>query len=229
MTFLFFKLVWLLVSPDNLLVLTLGLGTLLLFTTRRRAGRLLVGSAALAALVVLLLPVGDRLLRPLENRFPPPDAPPRPVHGIVVLGGGQDQWLTQGRGQPALNAAAERLTEAVALARRHPAAKVVFTGGSGNLLDQNLKEADTARAVFESLGLSGDRVLYEAESRDTWENALFAMRLVRPGPAENWLLVTSAAHMPRAVGAFRQAGWRVIPWPVDYETLPEGGEPVLPG
>ncbi len=106
---------------------------------------------------------------------------------------------------------------------------MLFTGGSGNLLDQDVKEADTVRVLFESLGLTGERVVYETESRDTWENALFSMRLVRPSQGETWLLATSAAHMPRAVGVFRQAGWKVIPWPVDYETPPEGEEPVPPG
>jgi uncharacterized SAM-binding protein YcdF (DUF218 family) len=39
-----------------------------------------------------------------------------------------------------------------------------------------------------------------------------------PQPGQRWLLVTSASHMPRAVGVFRQIGWPVIAYPVDYRT-----------
>ncbi len=47
---------------------------------------------------------------------------------------------------------------------------------------------------------------------------MFTRDLVRPGPDERWLLVTSAYHMPRSIGIFRQAGWPVIAYPVDYRT-----------
>jgi uncharacterized SAM-binding protein YcdF (DUF218 family) len=58
----------------------------------------------------------------------------------------------------------------------------------------------------------------EAQSRDTAENAVFAKRLIAPKPGERWLLVTSAFHMPRAIGAFRQAGFPVEAYPVNYRT-----------
>jgi uncharacterized SAM-binding protein YcdF (DUF218 family) len=58
----------------------------------------------------------------------------------------------------------------------------------------------------------------ESRSRTTRENALFSRRLVEPHEGERWLLVTSAWHMPRSVGCFRQAGFPVVPYPVDYRT-----------
>jgi len=63
-----------------------------------------------------------------------------------------------------------------------------------------------------------ERVLFEDRARNTYENALYSKRLASPAPGERWLLVTSAAHMPRSVGVFRQVGWPVVPYPVDYET-----------
>jgi uncharacterized SAM-binding protein YcdF (DUF218 family) len=54
--------------------------------------------------------------------------------------------------------------------------------------------------------------------RDTYENALFTARILDPKPGERWLLVTSAWHMPRAMGCFRRAGFAVEAWPVDYRT-----------
>ena len=47
---------------------------------------------------------------------------------------------------------------------------------------------------------------------------MFTRDLVKPKPGERWLLVTSATHMPRSIGAFRQAGFPVIPYPVNYRT-----------
>ena len=52
--------------------------------------------------------------------------------------------------------------------------------------------------------------------RIEYENAVVTFGLVKPKPGERWILVTSAFHMPRAVGCFRRVGWRVIPYPVDF-------------
>jgi uncharacterized SAM-binding protein YcdF (DUF218 family) len=122
------------------------------------------------------------------------------------------------RGQPTLTGAAERLTEFVSLARHYPEARLVFTGGSGNLFDQTLKETLVARAVFAQLGLDVNRITFEDRSRNTYENAVLTRDLVAPKPEETWLLITSAMHMPRAHGAFVKVGWRILPYPVDYQT-----------
>jgi uncharacterized SAM-binding protein YcdF (DUF218 family) len=94
----------------------------------------------------------------------------------------------------------------------------VFSGGEGTLLPGGMPEAAAARALLERLGVPPGRVLLEDRSRDTWENAAFSRPIANPHPGETWLLVTSAMHMPRAVGVFRAAGWPVVAWPVGYET-----------
>ena len=72
--------------------------------------------------------------------------------------------------------------------------------------------------------MPASRLVLEDKSRNTEENAVFTKRLVDPKPGERWLLVTSAWHMPRSVGAFRRAGWEVLPWPVDYRSGASYGE-----
>ncbi len=160
------------------------------------------------------------LIRPLEHRFEAPDLerPGPAIAGIIVLGGGADLQAPGSRQIAGLNEAAERYTEAVALARRLPGVRLVFSGGSGGLLTADAPEAETAGRLFEALGVAKDRITLEAASRDTYENALFTARLLQPRPGERWLLVTSAWHMPRAMGCFRKAGFAVEPWPVDYRT-----------
>jgi uncharacterized SAM-binding protein YcdF (DUF218 family) len=212
------KIFWLLASPDSLYLILLCTGAVLTFTRWRRAGVKLLVGMSVVGVVVATVPFGTWLLIPLENRFPTVTALPDRVNGVVVLGGAVRQHITAARGQPALTGAAERMTEFVALARRYPSARLVFTGGSGSLFDQSLKETMVARALFTQLGLDVSRIVFEDRSRNTYENAVMTRELVAPKPGETWLLITSAMHMPRAHGAFAKAGWRVIPYPVDYQT-----------
>jgi uncharacterized SAM-binding protein YcdF (DUF218 family) len=75
-----------------------------------------------------------------------------------------------------------------------------------------------ARGLWEALGIAPARITLEGKSRNTVENAVFSKEVVKPEPRERWLLVTSAYHMPRAIGIFRKAGFAVEPYPVDWRT-----------
>lgn len=215
--FVISKIVWGLLRPNTLALALSFLGLVLLWRGRR-FGRwpLALGLGWYGA--VFALPVAAFLTLPLEQRFPRPSPPPAQVSGVVVLGGAVEQALTAAHGIPALNGAAERMTEAVALARRYPEARIVFTGGSAALIPGGPTEADTARRLFADLGLPAERLLFEDRSRNTHENAVETRQLVQPRAGETWLLVTSASHMPRAMGSFRGAGWQVVAWPVNYTT-----------
>ncbi len=216
--FVFSKIVLFFADPGVWLLILLGLGAVLLWTRWQRGGRAILSTTILFVIAISTLPVGEAMLATLEDRFPTVRTIAAPVDGIIVLGGAVHQRLTGARGQPALNQHAERMTEFVALARRFPAARLAFTGGSASVFHQDLKETEVARLFFESMGLRPDRVVYEGRSRNTYENAVFTRALLRPRPGERWLLVTSAAHMPRAIGAFRKAGWDPVAYPVDYVT-----------
>jgi uncharacterized SAM-binding protein YcdF (DUF218 family) len=210
-----------LVRPGNVLLLALVVGIILLWlrpSRSQRWGRALITAATLVLLLMMATPLPDWLLAPLENRFPMLGKMPERVDGIIVLGGAIDEIVTAARGEVALTPQAARLTEAMSLARRHPEARVLFTGGSGRWLDGDTAEANAAALFFNEMGLDSGRLLLEDRSRNTYENALFAKRLANPKPGEHWVLITSASHMPRAVGCFRAQGWDVIPFPVDYRT-----------
>ena len=86
-----------------------------------------------------------------------------------------------------------------------------------------MAEAEASKVLLDGLGVAPGRVLYDDQSRTTWENAVNALALAQPKSGEAWVLVTSASHMPRAVAAFRGAGWpAVLPWPVAYRTTRAG-------
>lgn len=211
MDFILSKLVWLVLQPSNLLLLVL------VFLALVGWRRLLLATLGLTLLAVAL-PIGAWLTQPLEERFARPATPPRTVDGIIVLGGAQQPAITVRRGVLATNHAAERLLEAYGLARRHPEARVLLSGGSGRILAADILERKVDELFIDLVGLDPARVVFEDDSRNSWENALYSRALVEPAPDETWLLVTSAAHMPRSVGIFRQLDWPVVPWPVDYRT-----------
>jgi uncharacterized SAM-binding protein YcdF (DUF218 family) len=213
------KILWFIVQPSSLIVVAIVVGALLGGTQWRRSGRALLLAGVAGLLIVGLSPLSDLLIWPLEERFPRPElGQAARVDGIIILGGAEDSRANPRRELAGLNEAAERYTEAVWLARRFPQARVVFSGGSGALFTTEGPEAVSAARLLEGLGIAKERTVLEDKSRTTHENALYTKRLIEPKPGERWLLVTSAWHMPRAVGCFRQVGFAVEAWPVDYRT-----------
>lgn len=183
-----------------------------------KATKVVLTITAFGVLLVTVVPVGSLVLNNLENRFPQVKTLPKDIAGIIVLGGVVNQFITVDRKQIAVGGAVERLTEFAKLAARYPTAKLIFTGGSGQLGKQGLKEADVIAPLLRALGLNPGRVLFESQSRNTSENATFSKKMMKPNPRQNWILITSAFHMPRAIGSFRRAGWNVFAYPVDYYT-----------
>lgn len=215
--FVLSKLFWGVAAPGNLLMLVALAGVARLWRSHRRRGFGLVAASNLALLAIAVLPLGQWALIPLELRFPVPPLPAR-IDGVIVLGGAVEPEISHDHGQVALNDAAERLVEGLALLRRYPQAKLLLSGGDASLARRGLDEASTARTLFLEQGIAADRIIVESRSRNTFENAFYGRELVKPQPGQVWLLVTSAAHMPRAVGCFRRLGWDVTPYPVDYRT-----------
>ena len=165
-----------------------------------------------------LSPIGNALIIPLEERFPPWDAARGAPDGIIVLGGAISPDVSAARDEVALNEAAERLTVAAELARRYPDARILLSGGSAALIYDEGAEALLALRLLQDLGIARARILLEDRSRNTVENAVFSKAIAQPKSGERWLLVTSAHHLPRAVGVFRKVGFPVEPYPVDWRT-----------
>jgi uncharacterized SAM-binding protein YcdF (DUF218 family) len=205
-------------EPSNVVVLAGIVGLVLTRTRHARWGwRLAVASLVLIALIGFL-PIGRALIITLENRFPRWEEAGRPPTGIIVLGGAVSAYRLATRGQVGLTDAAERILVVPELARKFPDAKIIYSGGDPGLFTQRGSEADVVGALFESIGVPPGRIVLENRSRNTAENAAYSKPLAAPKPGERWLLVTSAMHMPRAIGAFREAGFPVEAYPVDYQT-----------
>jgi uncharacterized SAM-binding protein YcdF (DUF218 family) len=204
--------------PSNALIVLGLIGVALAMLRRGRAGGKFIVASLILLAIFGLSPLANALILPLEDRFPPWDASRGAPTGIIVLGGAFETLVSTTRPDIPLNDAAERMTVSAALALRYPAARIIFTGGVGSLLYDGPTEGELARRFYASLGFAPERVTIEEESRDTAENAAFTWPLAAPKPGERWLLVTSAYHMPRSVGAFRRVGFAVEAYPVDYRT-----------
>jgi uncharacterized SAM-binding protein YcdF (DUF218 family) len=187
------KVVWLIGAPTNALVLISGIAAFWALLGSSKYAVWLAAAAACGLIIGAFTPIGVALLLPLEHRFMPfsPPQPQPPPDGIIVLAGVTDSAL-----------------DAVqALSQDYPTARLTFSGFRATVLN-----------TFARFGGDPTRAYVESRPRSTFEDALYSAALLRPKPNERWLLVTSAFHMPRAVGCFRAAGFQVEPYPIELRT-----------
>ena len=213
------KIVWFFLTPSNALLTLALVGVALAWTRYATLGWRLTAGALVALLAAGLLPVGNVLMLPLEDRFPAFVDDGAPIAGVVVLGGTFDTEATNVHGQMALNETGERIVALGDLARRYPNAKIVYAGGGSEFTPDATAEATLLENTIGELGLERGRVFYERRSLNTFQNAVYAKDLAAPKAGERWLLVTSAFHMPRSIGVFRAAGFDVVAYPVDFRTV----------
>ena len=213
------KIAWFFATPSNLLLSIILLGLVLAIIRRLRGfGIDLALVTTVMAIALGLLPVSTYLMAPLEERFPPFSDDGKPVDGIILLGGAVNPSDTVARGLISANEAAERILDTIQLAHRYPQARILISGGSATILGEGVHEAPIVADYFKSIGIAPARIIVEDRSRTTSENALYSRELVKPKEGERWLLVTSAWHMPRAVGVFEKVGFAVTAYPVDFRT-----------
>lgn len=219
MFFVASKIFWMVFAPLNLLIWSSLAALLLLFAGWRRAGAALFAVVLAGWLIGGFTSFADIILRSLEKRYEVPVLA-TPPEGIIVLGGGI-MAAGETRSGFELGLAADRIVRGLELKRRYPQARLVFTGGWAGLASEGTPEARGAQALTEAL--YGDTSLLELEAgaRNTWENAQAMARMIG-GDLSGWVLITSAWHMERAMGAFRAAGLSPTPFPADYLARPSG-------
>lgn len=217
--FVIAKIGWALISPANLLAALLTMATLLVWL-RRRSGSVLLLLISLMVVPIWWYPVGDIFLHPLETRFKAPPPTLSDIDGIIVLGGGEDYRQSLAWQQPQLGEGGERFLAAAQLARDYPAAPVIYSGGSPLLTRPGNGEMIVfASQLFQQSGLDPKRLRLETDSRNTAEN-FRELKAILPKDDGHYLLVTSAFHMPRAMGVAHNLGLEMTPYPVDYRSAP---------
>jgi uncharacterized SAM-binding protein YcdF (DUF218 family) len=214
MFFILSKVFWLAITPFNIILLLLLVGCLLLFK-KPKTGKKLIGTGLILVFMFGLEFIPGFMMGSLENRIPAGDIPDK-IDGIIVLAGAVDMEASRFE-LIELNEQADRIVVGIILSKKHPEAKLILTGSSGNLKqDEKFIEADYLKRLSLLLGIDKEGILIERNSRNTHEHAVeMAKLLPKDG---HWVLITSAFHMPRSFGCFRNRGLNVIPYPVDYKT-----------
>jgi len=218
--FYFSKTIWNMISPDSLFIILLALCLLLFLFKRTKKAIILFSLITLSTLFLCIFSVGDWMLYPLESRFQHNPDLPKHIDGIIVLGGSVIPDRSVEWQQLETNQFHERLSSFIKLSQLYPDATLIFSGGNASTDEDKPTEAQIAKTYFLESGISPERLLIENKARNTAENAIFSKQLANPQPNETWLVITTAFHMPRAIGVFCQQNWKVIPYPVDHQTLP---------
>lgn len=213
--------IWFLVMPSTWLWLTMLLAAYGLSKGYIDKVKRLIWVWLVVVLAISIYPVGDIFLKPLEDYYPlKPDV--KDPGAIVLLGGGEDTIQTNATGLPHLSLMGTRYITVLALAKQYPQAKVVVSGGVGHLSGLQMTEASVAKAILMSGGIDAHRILLEDASHTTIENAELTKQLIdqyNPNNNKPILLVTTAAHMPRAMGLFCSVGFKnIVPYPTGYMT-----------
>ena len=224
------RLFVLLLSPLSWTLL-LALAALVLRGRRPGSSLALALCAALVLTAFSLDAVADRLCRSLERDAPRSYQPSPPYDVVVILGGAIDSASARATGELELNEAGDRLTRGFEVWRAGAARNVLVSGGIVSPEPGEVPEADLFAAALVRWGVPKDQVFSEPSSRNTRENAVESAKVVAARRWKRVLLVTSAAHMQRALGCFRKAGLVPDTLPVDYrggdgrgaEWLPRAG------
>ncbi len=216
--FIVSKLVWSVLSPSALFIWLTLLALVLLYRGYLQAAKSLLLFMTLIGFAVMAYPLGDVLLEKLEKRFSVPATLPEQIDGIIVLGGGEQLNTSLSWQAPQMGEAGDRYLAADMLARHYPKTPLWVSGGS-NLLQQpqHEKVADIHQQLLLMAGVPAAQIHIEQNSRNTYEN-IQNLRKVLPDPNGQYLLVTSAYHMPRSIGIARKLGLNVIAYPVDYRS-----------
>jgi len=217
------KILPLFVMPVGL-VLILLLAALLFLRRgmQRTAGGLLLSAVALLWLASAPF-VAERFYRALEGRYPPLALQDVPQGGCIVLLGGTVSPALPPRVNMEFNDSVDRVYQAARLYRAGKAPYVIVTGGNQPWSAAPWTEADLIRELLVEWGVPQKAIFLEGTSRNTRENAVYSKNIIDSIHCETPLLVTSAAHMPRAVAAFLGVNVSVVPVSTDLRVTDEAG------
>jgi len=163
-------------------------------------------------------PLSNFLLSKMEDYIQTSKYPAQQLTGVIVLGGSFNSGLeSKERNEVSLNSSAERLTKVLEIYKKNPRLLILFSGFSGELKPQGWSESDMAKKFFLDQGIKLDNLIFENQSRNTFENIKFSKDIIANYKG-TWGLITSASHMPRSFFTFKKQGLILEPINVDYKT-----------
>jgi len=223
MFFLFSKILLFIISPF-IWILTLSLFALFTKKPNRKRNYLIFGA------IIFILFSNEFLCNEALRKWEAPFTKFENLDSYdyaILLGGFSSYDTTYSK--VSFNEASDRFCQTLQLYQQKKVKKIFITGGSGRILHQDLTEADKVKTFLISLNIPEADIIIEAISRNTHENAEnTAKYLKKHDPGARCLLVTSAIHIPRALGCFKKVGLNVTPYStnkitekrnLDFDTL----------
>jgi uncharacterized SAM-binding protein YcdF (DUF218 family) len=215
--FILKKILGSLFLPLPLCLLVSFLGLFLLWRGKRElTGKVLVTIGLVALTILSYEPVSRALNAPLDCRFEfykttsgsqDPVKTEERVKYVVVLAGGHNSDPSIPISSRLYSQPLIRLMEGIRVFRQNPGSKLVLSGcGAFDPVPEAHVMADVARF----LGVEKNDIILESRSNDTKDQALLIKQIVGN---QQFVLVTSAIHMPRSVALFRKQGMNPIPAP----------------
>jgi uncharacterized SAM-binding protein YcdF (DUF218 family) len=210
------------------LAIFIGLATLilLLFRFYRTAAALLALSLALLWLGSTPL-FANWLFSRLETEYPAVSIEGLPKADVVIVLGGILGQPTPPREAPVASPTYDRLLQTARIYRAGKVNAVLVSGGNlpwtGGYEPESVLIAD----LLVELGVPRDAIVLDTESANTHENAVNSAAIMHQRNWRTALLVTSGAHMPRAMATFRRAGVNPIAAPADVEVTDPSFETLL--
>ena len=221
MSFYLSKILWLIVNPFNIFILITLFTMFLYFINSRRLSLIIYLINFIFIALISFLPIGSYLTYIIEKEFHTNTKIPERVDGILILGGATNPLLFKEFDQISLNGSAERLVESVMIIRKFEKAKVIFSGGSGIVNRSDIGHSQVAKLFYKKMGVDINKIFFEDKSRNTHENIIYSKKIAKPKKNENWLLITSAFHMKRALLIAEKNNWKFIPYAVDFKNIKE--------
>jgi uncharacterized SAM-binding protein YcdF (DUF218 family) len=219
MNYILYKTLSLFIMPLGLTVIGLIVGIILFLMGKRKSGAIIT-ILMTAWLWVWSTPVwADFIMGSLEHRFSYRSAAEYPVaDDIVILAGGTRG--TAGKNLPPLDlgGASDRELFGAELYHAGKAKTIIVSGGAEPISGTGLAGLSMKR-FLEIMGVPANAIRIGGESKNTIENAEEVERMMAVTGERTILLVTSAAHMQRAMWLFKRTKLKVIPAPTDFEVL----------
>jgi|YelNatPaOPRAMG01_1025707.scaffolds.fasta_scaffold88954_1 uncharacterized SAM-binding protein YcdF (DUF218 family) len=202
-----------LILPSVFLFFLFLIGVVLIFLKKKKSSIIILVISLSFYYFFSITPIADFLILPLERKYsyPNQETIERPNFLVVLSGGvkGRNLSLPSVLGDSTLF----RLNEALKIYSLRKKKPYIIVSGTSPIQEYS-KEALFGANFLELYGIPKEKVSFEVFSKDTFEHAI---ELKKKIGNQEFLLITSAYHMPRAVYAFRKNGLNFIPVPTDYQ------------
>jgi hypothetical protein len=207
------------INPLHILSLIILIQLFIIFFVQSK--KLVIFLSKLVLILFLLFgynPLSNFLLSKIEDYIQPSKYPVQQLTGVIILGGSFNSGLdSKERNEVSINSSAERLTKALEVYKKNSKVLILFSGFSKEYNSRGWSESDMAKKFFLEQGVKLDSLIFENQSRNTFENIKYSKDIITNYKG-TWGLITSANHMPRSFFTFKKQGLILEPISVDYKT-----------